>query len=150
MAEEIEDGRRLVAENPSFLSFVPFFARWPYETHILAKKHKQALPELSPDERWNLAKLLKTLLLKFDNLWGFSLPYIMVMHQAPTDGGEYPHYHLHIEFYPPYRTPDKLKYLAGCETGAGTFLNDALAEEKAQELRETEPKGEETWSERSN
>jgi len=65
-----------------------------------------------------------------------SLPYMMVMHQKPTDGKEWPGAHFHIEFYPPYRTPDKLKYLAGCETGAGTFVNDTLPEEKAKELRE--------------
>jgi hypothetical protein len=27
------------------------------------------------------------------------------------------------------------------ESGAGTFLNDTVAEEKARELRETEPRG---------
>jgi len=58
------------------------------------------------------------------------------MHQRPTDGNEYgDYYQFHIEFYPPYRTPDKLKYLAGSEAGAGTYINDTLAEEKAAELR---------------
>ncbi len=39
-----------------------------------------------------------------------------------------------------HRSRDKLKYLAGCETGAGTFINDNSAEEKAKELREAKPK----------
>ncbi|HYP02347.1 MAG TPA: hypothetical protein VER76_19310, partial [Pyrinomonadaceae bacterium] len=64
-----------------------------------------------------------------------SFPYMMVLHQRPTDGGDYSHYHFHIEFYPPLRTATKLKYLAGSETGAGMFINDTLAEEKAAELR---------------
>ena len=64
----------------------------------------------------------------------------MVLHQSPTDGKEYPQYHFHIEFYPPYRSETKLKYLAGCESGAGTFINDSAAEEKAAELRNVEPK----------
>jgi hypothetical protein len=88
-----------------------------------------------------LAELLKALLTKFDNLFGFSLPYIMVMHQAPTDSRDYSHYLFHIEFYPPNRTRDKLKYLAGSEAGAGAFINDTLAEEKAEELRRCEPEG---------
>jgi UDPglucose--hexose-1-phosphate uridylyltransferase len=37
---------------------------------------------------------------------------------------------------PPYRTRDKLKYLASVETGAGAFINDTAPEEKAAELRE--------------
>jgi UDPglucose--hexose-1-phosphate uridylyltransferase len=60
---------------------------------------------------------------------------MMVMHQKPTDGADYPGNHFHVEFYPPYRTAQKLKYLAGCESGAGTFVNDTLPEEKAAELR---------------
>jgi UDPglucose--hexose-1-phosphate uridylyltransferase len=60
---------------------------------------------------------------------------MMVLHQQPSDGGKYDFYHFHIEFYPPMRSAAKLKYLAGSETGAGMFINDTLAEEKAAELR---------------
>lgn len=63
-----------------------------------------------------------------------SFPYIIVMHQAPTDGKKHDYYHWHMEFYPPLRTAKKLKYLAGCEAGAGSFINDTLAEEKEAEL----------------
>ena len=139
LAEELEDGRRLVAQNEHFAAFVPFYARYPYETHIVSKAHRLCLPEFAEVERRSLAKILKTLLLKYDNLWGFSFPYMMVMHQKPTDGKAHGYYHFHIEFYPPYRTKEKLKYLAGSESGAGVFINDTLAEEKAKELREAEP-----------
>jgi UDPglucose--hexose-1-phosphate uridylyltransferase len=63
---------------------------------------------------------------------------MMVMHQAPTDGrAAYEGVaHLHVEFYPPNRTAEKLKYLAGSETGAGAFIMDALPEATAAELRE--------------
>ena len=44
--------------------------------------------------------------------------------------------HLHVEFYPPLRTAEKLKYLAGSEQGAGTFISDTLPEESAAALRE--------------
>ncbi len=60
---------------------------------------------------------------------------MMVLHQQPTDGTNYNFYHFHIEFYPPMRSATKLKYLEGSETGAGLFINDTLAEEKAAELR---------------
>ncbi len=140
LREEMEDGRRIVARNNDFVAMVPFYARYPYEVHILCAEHHTAISEFSPVQKRALAEMLQVVIRKYNNLWNFSLPYIMVMHQKPTDGEEYPYYHFHIEFYPPYRTPDKLKFLAGSEAGAGAFINDTLAEEKAQILRETEPR----------
>ena len=124
-----------MAENDGFVAFVPFFARWPYETHVYPRRHFGSLVDMTMGERAALANLLKTLLGRFDALFGRSLPYVMAMHQSPTDGAAHPYSHFHIEFYPPYRTADKLKYLAGVEAGAGQYLNDTIAEEKAAELR---------------
>lgn len=139
LRDEIADGRRIVAENAGFVAMVPFYARYPYEVHVLARAHREAITDLGPAEQRELAALLQVVMQKYNNLWDRSLPYIMVIHQRPTDGGAYPHYHFHVEFYPPYRTPDKLKFLAGSEAGAGAFINDTLAEEKAQILRDTPP-----------
>lgn len=130
--EEMKDGRRIVAQNDHFVSFVPFFARYPYEVHITSKEHRKSLAEFDIDEKKALADALKTVITKYDNLWGISFPYMMVMHQKPTDGKKHGYYHFHIEFYPPYRTPNKLKFLAGSESGAGVYINDTLAEEKAK------------------
>ncbi|MBV9849770.1 MAG: galactose-1-phosphate uridylyltransferase [Armatimonadetes bacterium] len=142
LQQELEDGRRVVVQNDSFVATVPFFARYPYEVHITARRPgASALTDMDRKEQRDLATILKTILGKYDNLFGFSLPYMMVLHQRPTTGGadEFPHYQFHIEFYPPYRTKDKLKYLAGSESGAGAYINDTLAEEKAAELRALEP-----------
>jgi len=135
VTQERTDGRRIVCANDSFLAVVPFYARYPYEVHIFAIRHLQALTDLTRAEERALAEILKTVLVKYDNLFGFSFPYIMVMHQRPTDGEDYGHYHFHVEFCPPHRTATKIKYLAGCESGAGTYINDTLAEETASELR---------------
>lgn len=135
LAEELRIASRIVAENDAFVAYVPFFAKWPYEVHISARRHLQALTDLSPAERKSLAHILKIVLVAYDQLFGFSLPYMMVVHQRPSDGDSYDHYHFHIEFYTPLRTATKLKYLAGSETGAGTFINDRLPEESAAELR---------------
>jgi UDPglucose--hexose-1-phosphate uridylyltransferase len=135
LAEEQRDGRRIVAENGSFVAFIPFYARWPYELHIYSRRHLQALDELTQSEQRDLSVMLKMVLVAFDRLFDLSFPYMMVIHQRPVDGGSYDYYHFHIEFYPPLRTATKMKYLAGSETGAGLFINDTLAEEKAAELR---------------
>jgi len=132
---EMADGRRIVGSGEAFVAYVPFFARWPYETHISSIRHTAALTDLDAAERRDLARVLKSTLVAFDRLFARPFPYIMAVHQAPVDGGDYGHYHLHIEFYPPLRSADRMKYLAGSETGAGMFINDTLAEEKAAELR---------------
>jgi UDPglucose--hexose-1-phosphate uridylyltransferase len=140
LRQELADGRRIVAHNRRWVASVPFFARWPYELHLLPRRHMGWLHELDDEEAGDLAGLLKVVLLKYDRLFGFSLPYIMAIHQRPTDGGQHDGYHLHIEFYPPNRTATKLKYLAGSEAGAGAFINDTLPEETARQLRELEPR----------
>jgi UDPglucose--hexose-1-phosphate uridylyltransferase len=97
----------------------------------------QAITDLTGRERKNLAITLKDLLTRFDNLFNMSFPYMMIMHQRPTDKKPYRHYHFHIEFCPPYREKGKIKYFASVETGAGTVTFDYDVEQKARELRET-------------
>lgn len=134
LREETRDGRRVVARNDSFTAYIPFFARYPYEVHLVANRHAQALTDFDAGERRDLAVLLKRLLVGYDRLFDKPFPYIMAMHQRPTDRRRHDYYHFHIEFFPPLRTATKIKYLAGSEAGAGLFINDTLAEEKAAEL----------------
>lgn len=136
---EVEDGRRLVSRVGIWQSFVPFFARYPYEVYVAPVEHRGNLPTWSREDRRDFARMLLDVTRRYDRLWGFSLPYMMVFHQQPTDGGNHDHYTFHVEFYPPFRTPEKLKYLAGSEAGAGAYINDTMAEEKAAELRATNP-----------
>ncbi len=137
---ELADGRRVVLEGERFVAFVPFFARYPYEVYLAPKRHQATSVEWTAADAEDLAVVLKGLLRKYDALFDKSFPYIMVLHQAPTDGAPHPEFHLHFEFYPPLRTATKLKYLAGCEAGAGNFIMDKLAEESAAELRRVGPR----------
>ena len=136
LAAERANGRRVVVERDGFVAYVPFAARVPYEVRIAAANHRPSLRELTPDERAGLGSMIRTVQAAYDALWDFDMPYTMSMHQRATDGEDRPGEHLHVEFMPPYRTKDKLKYLAGVETGAGTFINDTAPEEKAAELRD--------------
>ena len=63
------------------------------------------------------------------------MPYILAVHQAPADGQPHPEAHLHVEIYPAMRLPDRQKYLAGSEVGAGVFTADTVPEDKARELQ---------------
>jgi len=133
---EIEDGRRVLFHEAGVVAFVPVFARYPYEVWIAPREPVPGLPDLDPGLRAAFARALRTIVRGYDALRRKPFPYVMVFHQAPTDGRPHPEAHLHVEFYPPYRTPERLKYLAGTEIGAGMFTNDALPEAKAAELRQ--------------
>jgi len=135
LAAERSDGRRIVAENDTAIAFLPYFARYAYEVFVAPKATHPSLADLSNEERRDLAVVLQDVLVRFDNLWGMPFPYVMPLHQAPTDGRSYPGFHFHIEFHPPLRKPNLLKYLAGPEIGGGNFLSDTAPEEKAAELR---------------
>jgi UDPglucose--hexose-1-phosphate uridylyltransferase len=135
LREELDSGLRVVWENHRFVAFVPFFARYPYEVYVTTKEHVRSLAFMDDDYLDDLAEALQAVAKKYDALFGFSMPYVMAMHQEPAVPG-YEFAWFHVEFYPPYRTAEKLKYLAGSEAGAGVFINDTLAEESAERLRE--------------
>ena len=132
---EIEDGRRLLYAGPRAVAFLPVCARYAYEVWVAPRRAAISVADVTPEERADLARALKTVLLKYDRLWSKPFPYVLVFHQAPTDGHPHPEAHLHLEFYPPLRMEGRLKYLAGSELGAGTFTADTLPEDKAAELR---------------
>ncbi len=149
LARELGDGNRLLHESDDVVAYVPHAARWSYEVHVTMRAHRRSLLECSAAELRSLAVGLQTVVRGFDALFDRPFPYVMAMHQAPTasasaeqtgtaTGAEG---HLHVEFYPPLRSAEKLKYLAGSEQGAGTFISDVLPEESAAELRKAIARG---------
>ncbi len=135
IAAEQRDSRRVICENARAISFVPYFARYAYEAYVAPKRRVAAVSDLTDAEVVDFAAALHDLLVRYDNLWRMPFPYVMALHQAPTDGGDHRAFHFHIEFHPPLRQPQLLKYLAGPEIGGGNFLSDTSPEEKAAELR---------------
>jgi len=133
--QEIAENARLLYRGEHAVAFVPAWARYPYEVWVAPIAPVADFTKLDAAQRLDLAHALKITLLKYEGLWQRPFPYLMAWYQAPCDGLAHPECQLHAEFYPPYRTRDKLKYLAGTELAAGMFANDALPEEKAQELQ---------------
>lgn len=133
---EIDDEVRLIYLGKEAVAFVPVCARYPFEVWVAPIEPVGTFVQLSSAQRIDLARALQTVLRKFDALWDRPFPYLMVWYQAPVDGQPHPESHLHAEFYPPYRTRDKLKYLAGTEIGSGLFAMDTLPETSAAMLRQ--------------
>lgn len=138
IAKETQSGARILYQGPHAVAFVPVCARYPYETWVAPIEQVASFGDLSDAQRIDLARALKTVLLKYDGLWNRTFPYLQCWYQAPIDGRAHPESHLHAEFSPPYRTRDRLKFLAGTELGAGVFAMDVLPEEKAKELQQVD------------
>ncbi len=140
LTAELSDGSRVLHQNHAIVAYVPYAARWGYEVHVAMREHRPSLADCSAQELRLLAAALQTVVRGFDALFERPFPYVMAVHQAPTGVSARPAGttggHLHVEFYPPLRTAEKLKYLAGSEQGAGTFVGDMLPEESAAALRE--------------
>ncbi len=139
IANEESDGRRMLESRDSAVSFVPYFARYAYETYVAPRAMHASIADLSDAELDDFTHALRRTLMRYDALWNMRMPYVMVLHQAPTDGRAHPGFHFHIQIHPPLRKPGLLKYLAGPEIGGGNFLNDTAPEEKAAELRAALP-----------
>jgi UDPglucose--hexose-1-phosphate uridylyltransferase len=75
--KEIDYKNRIVVENEHWITVVPFWAVWPFETMLLPKRHVLRLTDLTDVERNSLAEILKNHLTRYDNLFETSFPYTM-------------------------------------------------------------------------
>ncbi len=134
--DEAASGERMLYDGEHALAFVPPCARYPYEVWVMPRTPTRDFAALTADQRADLARALKTVLLKYEHLWDRPFPYLLTWYQAPTDGAPHPETQLHAQLLPPYRTRDRLKFLAGTELGAGLFAMDVLPETTAAELQQ--------------
>jgi UDPglucose--hexose-1-phosphate uridylyltransferase len=129
------DKPRVVVENDTWVVLVPFWAVWPFETLVLPRRAVQDLTQLTDAERDGLADILSQLTIRYDNLFQISFPYSAGFHQRPTDGQEYPEWHLHMHFLPPLlRSATVKKFMVGYELLANA-QRDITAEQAAERLR---------------
>lgn len=137
LVAEDAGGERVVLDNPSFVVAVPFAARWPFEVHVRARRHGLGrLADLTDDEVVHLAQAIHELVLRYDGLFGFELPLMMCVQEAPPAqvGPGVADWHLHVEFLPPHRSAERLKVRASVETALGVFINDTSPEQNATRL----------------
>jgi UDPglucose--hexose-1-phosphate uridylyltransferase len=132
---EVSDGTRLLYNGPLATGFTPICARYAYEVWVAPHRGVPSLADLTAEERTDFARALKTILLKLDGLWQRPMPYILAFQQAPTDGQPHPEAHVHAQIFPALRMPDRLKYLAGSEVGAGVFTADTMPESTVAQLQ---------------
>ncbi|MFR0587560.1 galactose-1-phosphate uridylyltransferase [Bifidobacterium pseudolongum] len=142
MRAEIDAGERVIMRNGSWVAYVPAAARWPLEVHVQPLRDVRTLDELDDHERWDLAQMYSQLL-KRGNMFfdtgdgkGMDLPYIAAWHQAPVHDPRGGHYRLNLQFFSFRRAANKIKYLAGSESGMAAWVSDTTPELIAQRFHE--------------
>lgn len=132
---EIADGSRIIYENDHFVVYLPFYSEYPYGINIVSKQHVQTIAEMDSNVLDDLADVVLTSVGTLDALFDTKFPYMMCMNNAPVNRGVDEDYHFHIEFFPPMRSADKIKYNASSETGAWAHCNTTAPEAIAVDLR---------------
>lgn len=139
VAQEYADGRRIVLDADHWTAFVPYAAHWPYEVHIYPRRRVPDLLALDAAARTEFPQVYLELLKRFDRIFGPGrppTPYVSAWHQAPFRHPERTEFALHLELFTIRRSPGKLKFLAGSESGMNVFINDVPPEAAARRLRE--------------
>jgi UDPglucose--hexose-1-phosphate uridylyltransferase len=136
IGEEETAAERVVRGSGPFMAFVPFAARFPFETHIYPKRHAPSFAGIDDRELDGLAEILRDVLGRLKTVLS-DPPYNLVVHQAPHPDStrvEWPEiesfYHWHIEILP------VLTKIAGFEWGTGFHINPISPELAARFLRE--------------
>ena len=136
---ELAEGSRLVATSEHWVAFVPFAARWPIEVHLYPRRPVPDLPALDDPARDDFPDIYLRVLGALDGLYQAPMPYVSGWHQAPVRRDR-ALASLHLELFSIKRAADKLKYLAGSESGMGAFINDIAPEHAAAMLRDVLPR----------
>ncbi|MBL7131884.1 MAG: galactose-1-phosphate uridylyltransferase [Candidatus Omnitrophica bacterium] len=132
LRQEIQEKKRIVAENKDFVAFCPFVSRFTFEIWVLPRVHNSSYCDMTTSEMENLAQILKEVLSRL-RLVLSDPAYNFIIHTAPINmgNGQLQHYHWHIEIMP------KLTRIAGFEWGTGFYVCSTPPEMAAKYLRET-------------
>ncbi|MGB3107608.1 UDP-glucose--hexose-1-phosphate uridylyltransferase [Sphingobacterium siyangense] len=137
---ELQKKERIIVETAHFVALVPYWAKWPFETMIISKRHISTIAEFTDVEREDLARNLQELTIRYDNLFETSFPYSAGMHQSPVNQETHEGWHWHMHFYPPLlRSATVKKFMVGYEMLADA-QRDITPESAARRLQEVDSK----------
>lgn len=139
LKKELKLQERIVCENKEWVVLVPYWAVWPFETMVLPKKQIKRFTDTTAEQKMELAKIMKVIVSKYDNVFKCSFPYSMGWHGAPTGEGlckNQDHWTFHGMYYPPLlRSATVKKFMVGYEMLAQA-QRDLTAEKAAAILRD--------------
>lgn len=131
--DDVED-ELVVATHGDWVTWVPYAPTWPYELRLAPRTEAPDLVDPRCD-RDGLAAALIDGLARLDQLFDAPMPYMLWVHQRPTDGGDWPGARVHVHICPLYRSPGVQRYVAAAEQGGGVYFDPVVPEDAAAQLR---------------
>lgn len=139
ISQEQRFEERMILQEENMIALVPYASRFPFEVHILPRRHMHDYCKISDREISSLAHVMKTVLKKIRRALG-DPAYNYILHTSPVPMPRPGHpemwgtieldYHWHIEIIP------RLTRVAGFEWGTGFYINPVTPENSAKYLRE--------------
>ncbi|MDK4324965.1 galactose-1-phosphate uridylyltransferase [Corynebacterium propinquum] len=133
---EHADGQRVVVQGEYFTAFVPAAAKWPVEIMLVPHRAVPNFAELHDAEKDELTRMYLDILARMDRFFDGveRTPYIASWNQAPVNAPE--DGRLHLQLFSLMRSPGRMKFLAGSESGQGAWISDTTPERIAARFRE--------------
>jgi UDPglucose--hexose-1-phosphate uridylyltransferase len=129
---EMQDRRRVVLENSSFLAFVPYAADVPFEIWIMPKNHRSDFGQISDESKADLGLALRNILGRLHKKLN-DPDYNYLINTSPHYRANEPQLHWYLQIRPRLITP------AGFEIGSGVSINPSFPEADADFLNSPEP-----------
>lgn len=129
LQQEFEEEERIVAQNDHFLAFCPFVPRYSFECWILPKKSDSRFIQLSGEEQYHLARILKETLWRLKECLG-NPAYNFYLHISPVNYEFEETFLWHVEIVP------QLTRVAGFEWATGMYVVYTPPEQAAKYLRD--------------
>jgi UDPglucose--hexose-1-phosphate uridylyltransferase len=128
LEQELAEKKRIVAENPDFVSFMPYASAAPFSTWIFPRRHVPSFGDINDAEIKDLAAMLRLTLAKlYIGLNNPDFNYTIRSIPVKEEGRDYFHWYLTVV--------PRISQPAGFEVGTGIFINTAVPEESAEFLR---------------
>lgn len=124
LQHELQSSARIVDQNQSFLTFVPYASEVPFEMSIMPKAHKASFAEISDQEKTDLAQSLRGALQRLHEKLN-APDYNYILHSPSRYCSGEPHVHWFLQISP------RITTRAGFEMGSGISINTNLPEDDA-------------------
>jgi UDPglucose--hexose-1-phosphate uridylyltransferase len=126
---ELRLGERVVLATDSFAVLSPYAARFPFEMWVLPRFHAQHPMHLDTALLPEFGRVLHEAIRRLEACLE-APPFNYAIHTAPVTGGDFGHYHWHVEIIP------RVTQVAGFEWGTGFYINPMPPENAAGYMRE--------------
>ncbi len=135
LSSEIELEKRIVHQDESIVSLIPFFARYAYDVFIYPKRHVNFLHQCTRAEFHSLITCIRKSILALNDVFEKEVSYSLSLHQAPMNIKGTSNYHLYFKIHTPQRNLKSQKLLGAVETSTMTYINGTLPETAAANLK---------------